>query len=53
MESKSIKLMLLGITLIMVSLFIQGEPGIRFYGNELYIALIGVIMVLIGFFKKN
>ncbi len=53
MKNKSIKLMLLGLTLIGVALFIQGEPGIKFYGNEFFLVLLGSILSLIGFFSKE
>ncbi|GAB6989081.1 hypothetical protein JCM16418A_11310 [Paenibacillus pini] len=50
---KSIKLMLFGVSLILVCIYIQGEPGIQFYGNEFFIGLLGFIFIFIGFFMKN
>ncbi|WP_422660582.1 hypothetical protein ACK8P5_08900 [Paenibacillus sp. EC2-1] len=50
---KSIKIMIFGAALILVSLFIQGEPGIRFYGNEVFIGAIGFILVCVGLFMKE
>jgi hypothetical protein len=53
MNLRSIKLMLLGIAALLVCIYIQGEPGIKLYGNEFFIGLFGVILVLVGFFLKN
>lgn len=50
---KSIKLMVLGIALIVVSIYIQGEPGIKFYGNEVFIAIIGFVLICVGFFMND
>lgn len=36
-----------------IALYIQGEPGIKFYGNEFFIALIGSIISILGFLVKN
>ena len=47
------KLMLLGISIMIVSLFIQNEEGIRFYGREIFILAFGFILSLIGFFGKG
>ncbi|MBD0384461.1 hypothetical protein [Paenibacillus sedimenti] len=51
--NNSIKIMLLGVALILVSLYIQAEPGIKMYGNEFIIGLVGFILVLAGLFKKD
>lgn len=53
MNIKSIKTMLLGIALLLVSIYIQGEPGIKLYGNEFFIGLIGLVLVIIGLFIKD
>jgi hypothetical protein len=53
MKNISTKLMLLGITLIGIALYIQGEPGIKFYGNEFFILVIGSIISFIGFLVEN
>lgn len=53
MKINDIKLMLLGIALILVCLYIQGEPGINMYGNEFFIGLTGFVLVVIGFFFKQ
>ena len=50
---RSTKLMLLGISIMIVSLFIQNEEGIRLYGNEIFILAFGFILTLIGFFIKG
>ncbi|WP_185897398.1 hypothetical protein [Paenibacillus zeisoli] len=50
---KSVKVMILGIAIILVSLIIQGEPGIRFYGNEVFIGLFGFILVCTGLFMED
>lgn len=50
---RSIKIMLLGIALMLLGLFIQGEPGIELYGNEFFIVLIGFIMTLFGVLAKK
>jgi hypothetical protein len=52
-NSRSIKWMLLGITMILIALYIQGEPGIRFYGNEVFIAFIGFLVSIFSFFVKD
>lgn len=50
---KSIKLMIFGVSLILVSIFIQGEPSIKFYGNEIFVGLIGFLLTCGGFFMKD
>lgn len=50
---RSTKLMLFGISIMIISLFIQNEEGIRFYGNEIFILAFGFILTLIGFFIKG
>ncbi|WP_433944943.1 hypothetical protein [Paenibacillus sp. SN-8-1] len=50
---KSIKIMIFGLAIILISLFIQGEPGIKFYGNEIFIGGLGFILICIGFFMKD
>ncbi|MDF2650990.1 MAG: hypothetical protein K0Q73_6795 [Paenibacillus sp.] len=50
---KSIKLMLFGVALLLVCIYIQGEPGINFYGNEFFIGLLGFILISIGLFMKT
>ena len=50
---RSTKLMLLGISIMIVSLFIQNEEGIRLYGREVFILAFGFILTLIGFFIKG
>ncbi|SDQ93512.1 hypothetical protein SAMN05216232_2613 [Virgibacillus subterraneus] len=49
----SIKVMLLGIALMLLPLYIQNEPGIRFFGNEFFILVFGFIPTLIGLFIKD
>lgn len=53
MNTRSNKFMLLGLELMLVCIYIQGEPGIKFYGSELFIGVFGFILVGIGFFMKN
>lgn len=53
MNNKPIKLMLLGLTLIGIALFIEGTQTNIIYGNELYLALIGAIISIIGFFLEE
>lgn len=53
MNTRSNKFMLLGLALMLVCIYIQGEPGIKLYGNELFIGLFGFILVGIGFFMEN
>jgi len=45
--------MLLGLAIMLVSLYIQAEPGIKLYGNEFFIGLIGLILVIAGFLFKD
>jgi hypothetical protein len=52
MPQKQLKIILFGIVLILIAIFIQGIGNI-IYGNELFIALIGVIISLIGLFTKD
>lgn len=53
MNTKSIKLMLLGVAFILVCIYVQGEPGIKLYGNEFFIGLFGMILIIVGFFSKD
>jgi uncharacterized membrane protein YiaA len=50
---KSVKMMIVGIALILVALYIQGESGINLRGYEFFILMIGVITILIGYLKKE
>ena len=50
---KSIKTMLLGITVILLGIYIQGEPGIKFYGNEVFIVIAGFVVCIMGLFINN
>jgi hypothetical protein len=55
MSNKSSKLMGLGISLMLAGIYIKIEEGLEqyTYGNELFIVLIGFIISLIGFIKKD
>ena len=50
---KSIKKMLLGISIMIAGIYIHMEPGLRqsLYGNEFVIVLLGFSISLIGYLK--
>ncbi|WP_339171575.1 hypothetical protein MKY51_10010 [Solibacillus sp. FSL R5-0691] len=50
---RSTKIMLLGISIMLIALFIQNEEGINLYGREIFILAFGFILLLIGFFYKG
>lgn len=50
---RSVKLMLLGIALILLSIYILLEPSFRTAGYELYLVIIGFVLTVIGFFIKE
>ncbi|MEK8132314.1 hypothetical protein WMW72_30885 [Paenibacillus filicis] len=50
---KSIKLMILGVGFILAALFIQGTETNMIYGTEVFLAMIGAIVIVIGFFVKK
>lgn len=50
---KSIKIMLLGISLILVSIYIPHEPAFKTGGSEIFLVIIGFALILIGFYKKE
>lgn len=50
---RSVKTMLLGVAIMLVGLYIQGEDGINFHGYEVYIGIIGFIITVIAFFNKE
>lgn len=50
---RSVKIMLLGVAIMLVGLYIQGEDGINFHGYEVYIGIIGFIITVIAFFNKE
>lgn len=49
----SVKTMLLGVAIMLVGLYIQGEEGINFHGFEVYIGIIGFIITVIAFFNNE
>ena len=49
---RSTKIMLLGLALMIVALYIP-EVVSKTGGNEIYIIGVGLIVVIIGFFKKD
>lgn len=55
MSNKSLKLMILGISLILVGIYINLEPGLNqyTYGNEFFIVLLGFLTSIVGFIKKD
>lgn len=55
MTNKSIKLMLLGISIMLAGIYIHIEPGLsqNLYGNEFFIVLLGFLVSLVGFFKED
>ena len=52
-DNMSIKLMLLGITIILVSGILFFNQSVNFRGIEIFILLIGFIIVFVGFFHKK
>lgn len=50
---RSIKVMLLGISFMLIGLYIQGEPGIELYGNEVFIVVFGFLLTFVGVFIKR
>ncbi|CAN7542494.1 hypothetical protein [Paenibacillus sp. LjRoot56] len=50
---RSIKIMLLGISFMLIGLYIQGEPGIMLYGTEVIIVLFGFLLTVVGVFTKR
>ena len=48
----STKIMLLGLTLMIVALYIP-EIVFKTGGNEIYLLSLGFVVVIIGFFKKD
>lgn len=49
----SLRTMLLGIALMIFGVYIQGEPGIKWNGNEFVLVLFGFLICLAGFFLDN
>lgn len=48
----SIKTMLLGIAILLIGIYIQGDPGIR--GDfDLFFVVLGFIITLAGFLNKT
>jgi hypothetical protein len=45
--------MLLGIALILIAIFIQGTQTNMMYGFEVFIGLIGAILIIGGFVHKE
>ncbi|WP_088102846.1 hypothetical protein [Halalkalibacter urbisdiaboli] len=50
---RSVKTMLLGVAIMLVGLYIQGEEGINFYGYEVFFGIIGFIITVIAFLNKG
>ncbi|MER2171761.1 MAG: hypothetical protein ABS938_14160 [Psychrobacillus psychrodurans] len=50
---RSMKLMLFGISIMIISLFIQNEAGIRLAGREIFILAFGFILTIIGLLIKE
>ena len=50
---RSTKIMLLGIAIMLVSIYIPHEPGFRTLGYEFFLLFFGFILTLIGFFNKD
>lgn len=50
---RSTKIMLLGIAIMLVSIYIPHEPAFRTAGYEFYLLIFGFILTLVGFFKKD
>jgi len=50
---RSIKIMLLGISIILVSMYIPQEVIYNTAGFEIFTIIFGFILILIGFFKKD
>ena len=50
---RSTKTMLLGISLMLVALYIPHEVAFRTGGSEIFLLGIGLIIVLIGLFIKD
>jgi len=55
MSGKSLKLMALGIALMLMGIYINLEEGLSqyTYGNEFFIVLLGFIIAIVGFIKKD
>lgn len=57
MNNKNTKIILAGIVLILVSIYIstlEFHDGVaETYGYEIYLFIAGIIVCLIGFFKKD
>lgn len=48
----SLRTMLLGISLILLGIYIQGDSANDFNGNDYILAIIGFLLVIIGYFKN-
>ncbi|GKU79194.1 hypothetical protein [Paenibacillus sp. L3-i20] len=44
----SIRIMLIGISIMLVGLYIQNEQGIELYGGEFFVFIAGFILVIVG-----
>ena len=55
MSNKNLKLMGLGISIMLVGIYIVFNPGLsqKIHGNEEVIVFTGFIISLIGFFRKD
>lgn len=55
MSNKALKLMGLGILLMLAGIYIKVEEGLEQYthGSEFYIVLLGFIISIIGFIRKD
>jgi hypothetical protein len=49
----SLKSVLLGISLILVGIFIQGDPGNEFHGTDYIFVIIGFLIVIFGTFYST
>ncbi|MFC4779413.1 hypothetical protein ACFO9Q_21675 [Paenibacillus sp. GCM10023252] len=50
---RSVKTMLFGIAIMLLGIYIQGEEGIRLYGGEFYIVILGFLITLAGLFMDK
>jgi hypothetical protein len=48
----SLRTMLLGISLILLGIYMQSNSDNDFYGNDFIIVITGFIFVIIGYFKN-
>ena len=56
MKEKPIKLMLLGMTFMLLAIYLNLEEGLGQYINDgwqFFLVLVGFILSLIGFFNRN